>query len=113
MGMKTGLGAKRERLLNAELKRILAGLKKLGVLKVILFGSLNEHRIGKSSDIDLAVIRSTRKGFSGRLEEVYRAVQPRVAVDFFVYTPKEIEALRGESHFIRRMLERGKVIYEA
>ncbi len=113
MGMKTGLGQKREKLLKKELKRILTEIKKLNPIKIILFGSLNERNVGKASDIDIAIIKNTEKGFSERLEEVYKKIQPRVAVDFFVYTPKELERLKVSSHFVRRMLERGTVLYEA
>jgi len=113
MGMKTGLGRKREILLNQELDRILEEVKKLGALKVILFGSLNEHTVGKSSDIDMAIIKETKKTFSKRLDELYEKINPRVAVDFFVYTPEEIDKLKSSSFFIRRMLERGRVLYEA
>ncbi|MEM4359053.1 MAG: nucleotidyltransferase domain-containing protein [Candidatus Bilamarchaeaceae archaeon] len=113
MGFKTGLGKKREKLLKAELRRILAEIKKLGALKIILFGSLNEKQVGKSSDIDLAIIKNTRKRFSERLEELYARVKPRVVVDFFVYTLVEIADLKSSSYFMRRMLERGAVLYEA
>jgi len=113
MGIKIGLGKKRETMLRKELRRLLAGIKKLGAMKVILFGSLSERKVGKSSDIDLAIIKKTTKSFSERTEELYKKLKPRVAVDFFVYTPEEIEKMKKTSYFIRRMLEKGKVIYEA
>jgi predicted nucleotidyltransferase len=113
MGMEFGLGNKREALLRVELARILAEIKKLHPAKVILFGSLNEHNTNRSSDIDIAIIRDTEKGFSARLDELYEKVRPNLAVDFFVYTPAELEKLRSSSYFVRRMLERGTVLYEA
>jgi len=113
MGIKTGLAKKREAILRKELRRLLTGIKKLGVMKVILFGSVSENKVGKSSDIDLAIIKKTTKKFSERTEELYKKLKPRVAVDFFVYTPEEIEKMKKTNYFIRRMLERGRIIYEA
>ncbi|MBU1886584.1 MAG: nucleotidyltransferase domain-containing protein [Candidatus Micrarchaeota archaeon] len=113
MGMRVGLSKKREKLLNLELKRIVSELKKLGVLKIILFGSLNDKTVGRNSDIDITIIRNTKKSFSQRLEDVYAKVNPRVAVDFFIYTPNEIKTLRNTNVFIHTMLEKGKILYEA
>ena len=112
MGMQIGLNVKRELLLKAELHRIVPIIKKLGVDKIILFGSLNEKKVGKSSDIDIAIIWNTRKSFSDRLEELYTTVMPKLAIDFFVYTPSEIKKLEKTSHFVKKMLEKGKIIYE-
>ena len=41
------------------------------------------------------------------------AVQPKVAVDFLVYTPAEWRQLKAEgSGFIRQIVEKRKVLYE-
>jgi len=85
----------------------------MNVVKIILFGSLNENNVGKCSDIDIAIIKNTKKTFSKRLEEVYQKIQPRVAVDFFVYTPDELNDLKKSSYFLRKILARGKILYEA
>ncbi len=113
MGMKLGLGKNRELVLKHELERIVSKIKELSVIKVILFGSLEEQNVRKTSDIDIVIIKNTKKSFIDRLDEVYQKTSPKVAVDFFVYTPNEIEQLKKTNFFVRRMLERGKVLYEA
>ena len=113
MGMKVGLGKTRERFLKQELAWILEKLKELHPVKIILFGSLNEKNVGRSSDIDIAIIKDTDKRFTQRLDEIYEKITPNIAVDFFVYTPQEIKKHRLSNIFIRRILERGTVIYEA
>ena len=56
MAFRMGLSEKRKEVLEKELERILPLLIKLGVKKVILFGSLSGGKIHQSSDIDLLVV---------------------------------------------------------
>jgi predicted nucleotidyltransferase len=113
MAIRTGLGKKREQQLKRELDRILNKIIELNPIKVILFGSLNENNVGKESDIDIAIIKETNKTYSKRIDEIYEKINPRVAIDFFVYTPEEIKKFCSTNSFIKRLLERGTVIYEA
>jgi len=103
---------RRERI-EAELPRIVEGLKGLGVLKVILFGSAARGDIGRASDVDLIVVMETDKRFLDRLEEVYAAIGSRGGVDVLVYTPEEFDRLSKERAFVRRAVDEGRVLYEA
>lgn len=103
---------KRKEKLEAELRRILDILKTLDIEKVILFGSLASNDIASTSDIDIVIIKKTKKRFLDRLEDIYVAIKPRVAVDILVYTPEEFEKLQEESSFVRQILREGKVLYE-
>jgi len=112
MGFRTGLSEKRKEKLEKELKMIIPELIKLGVEKIILFGSLSSGEVHKSSDIDLIVIWETEKRFLERLEEVYGRLKTGVAVDILVYTPEEFEEMKEESSLIKSALKNGRVIYE-
>ncbi|KPQ42355.1 MAG: Nucleotidyltransferase domain protein [Candidatus Methanoperedens nitroreducens] len=80
----------RRRALKSELKRVVNELKKAGVERIILFGSLAKDDIGPESDIDLLVVQETKKRFMDRLSELYEVINPRYALDLLVYTPLEL-----------------------
>ncbi|MFZ5924938.1 MAG: nucleotidyltransferase domain-containing protein [Bacillota bacterium] len=98
--------------LTKEMERIVSILQNRGVEKIVLFGSLARGDVGSSSDVDLIVVEKTDKRFLERLDDVYSAVQPRVATDILVYTPEEIERLKESSSFVRQVLREGRVLYE-
>lgn len=105
----------RKQVLNAELKRIVDLIIKVySPEKIILFGSLlAEGTIVKGSDIDLVIIKNTKKRFLERLDEVYSNIEPTVSVDILVYTPEEFQDMSQWSSFIKSLLKKGKVLYEA
>jgi len=82
--------------------------------KIILFGS---HAYGKpewDSDVDLLIIMR----FKGRPHQQAVDIRSRIAapmaIDLLVRTPEEIsKRLEMEDFFIREIIERGKVMYEA
>lgn len=98
--------------LELELSRLIEALKAIGVQRIILFGSMASGKAGLGSDLDLLVIWDTPLGFIERTVELYRRLQPRVAVDLFVYTPEEM-ARMADRPLIRRALVEGKVLYAA
>ncbi len=105
----------RKRLLEAELERIVAKLKKdYHPQKIILFGSLANGTVKEWSDIDLAIIKETKSRFLDRLTEVAFLCRAKVGVDFLVYTPQEFEqAQRRKNYFILdELVEKGKILYE-
>ncbi len=108
-----GAGERRRARLEAELRRILGELPRLGVEKAILFGSLASGRIGQASDLDLILVAPSTERFARRLERFYQALNPSVALDLVVYTPAEFSAMAEANPFVRSCVARGKVIYEA
>jgi predicted nucleotidyltransferase len=112
MGFKIGFAEKRKEKLENELKRIIPEIIKTGIEKIILFGSLNSGEIHKTSDIDIIIIKKTEKKFLERIEEYYNYLNPKVAIDIFVYTPEEFEEMKKWNSFILFVLKKGRVIYE-
>lgn len=106
-------GERRRARLEAELRRILAELPRLGVTKAILFGSLASGNVGETSDLDLILIAPSGESFTRRLDRFYRALTPSVGLDLFVYTPEEFSAMAEANPFVRSALMRGRVVYEA
>lgn len=84
------------------------------VVKIILFGSYAYGRPRKDSDIDLFIIMETKKRPSERRIMVSRLFRDReVPMDFIVATPKEIKRrLDMGDFFVKKILERGHVVYE-
>ena len=95
-----------------EVERIKAAASRLGLQRVILFGSLVHGDPGLASDLDLLIVWDTALGFLERTAELYRRLQPRVAADFLVYTPGEMRRMK-DTPLVRRALEEGRILYEA
>jgi len=83
--------------------------------KIILFGSLSRGEEGEESDIDLLIVKKTRKKRPFRVKEVFEALRGlyrHYPLDAIVYTPKELkERISLGDHFIKRVLREGRVIY--
>jgi predicted nucleotidyltransferase len=100
-------------LLQHEVERLTSLAAELGVRRVILFGSLaRAEEPGLTSDLDLLMVWDTPLGFLERTVDLYRRLQPRVAADLLVYTPDEMESM-VHTPLVRRIMEEGKVLYEA
>jgi predicted nucleotidyltransferase len=105
----------REKLLGDELQRLVSVIiKEYYPEKIVLFGSLASGKIHPYSDIDLMVVKSTRKRFIDRLHEIHRLTKPAVGVNFVVYTAEEIEEMikEGRCFLLNEILGKGKVLYE-
>ena len=94
------------------LQKIVAGYSPQ---KVILFGSYAYGQPDENSDIDLLIIKETKKRPIERWMEVKRLVRDRnrtVSISPLVYTPRELdERLAIKDFFIQEVLEKGKVLY--
>jgi predicted nucleotidyltransferase len=82
--------------------------------KIILFGSYAYGKPAWDSDVDLLVVMP----FTGRPNKQAVKIRTRidtpVAFDLLVRTPKQIsQRLAMGDTFMRDILERGKVVYEA
>ena len=83
--------------------------------KVVLFGSLVRGEIKPGTDIDLFIVKSdVPKLGVDRIRELDALVRYRLATDFVVYTPEEVEhrLLLGDP-FVKGILEEGRVLYDA
>jgi predicted nucleotidyltransferase len=80
--------AQRRQKLEQELARMLPILRTHGVQQVILFGSTARGKHRMASDLDLLVVMETPKRFLDRLDELYRLLDPQIAMDLLVYTPE-------------------------
>lgn len=81
--------------------------------KIILFGSAARGGFTPDSDVDLLVIKKDvpRYGID-RMRELRRLIKKKVAADFLVYRPEEIdERLKMGDPFVKAVLSEGKVLY--
>jgi predicted nucleotidyltransferase len=104
---------KRRHKLEKELDRAVDELKRMGVERIILIGSMAEGDIGPFSDIDLMVVMRTQARFLDRLKDAYSRIQPTVAMDILIYSPQELDELREDSAFVSHALATGRVLYAA
>lgn len=102
---------RRKKLLERNLKKILNDLKKLGAIKVYLFGSFLRGDIDINSDLDLFVIIPEIKSGNELSSIIYEKIEKSVAVDFIVFNEKEFDSEKDFNPLIRNILENGKLIY--
>ena len=112
MGFTLAADPERREALHHELERVLPLIIDEGTEKVILFGSLARDSVGRTTDIDLIVVRRTTQPFVQRSVDLMGKAQPRFAMDILVYTPEELADLQRSSSFVRSAIREGKVIYE-
>ena len=99
--------------MDPRLRHLLDQLEQYNPEKVILFGSRATDSSDSYSDIDLVIIKRTRKHFLDRTREVINIIKPNYAIDIFVYTPKEFQKMISEGNpFLESVLKEGDVIYE-
>jgi predicted nucleotidyltransferase len=81
--------------------------------KIILFGSYAWGKPNKDSDIDLFIVKETKKNIFERNREVGRIVfGSRVAIDALVYTPRQLEMREKISDpFVRNIINNGSIVY--
>lgn len=82
--------------------------------RIVLFGSYAEGRAGPDSDVDLLVILPHKGKAVEKSVEIRLATRPAFPLDLLVRTPKEIrQRLAMGDTFIRDILEKGTVLYQA
>lgn len=81
--------------------------------KVILFGSFAYGKPRPSSDVDLLIIKKSKKKKVERIKEVLMEVKSKLPLEPLVYTPKEIkERLDLGDFFFQDIFKKGKMVYE-
>jgi len=109
------MNEERQQKLQGELNRFLPVLiNHFGALKIFVFGSFAVNEVSEWSDLDIVVVRETPLRFLARSAELIQYLQPKVGVDFLVYTPDEWVRLTKENFFVRKeIFEKGKELYAA
>ena len=113
MPVRIGFADHRRRLLQQELARILESLPLLGIEKAVLIGPMATDQIGSSSDIELVIVHDTGAPFAARPDFFFSHLEPRVGLQAYVYTPEELEELRGSDTPLGRALASGVEVYSA
>ena len=89
--------------------------KKYHPEKIILFGSYAYGKPNEDSDIDLFIVKNTRKRRTDRFVEVKKiAYDPERRIPFspLIYTAQEIkERIALGDDFVADILKRGEVLY--
>lgn len=81
--------------------------------KIILFGSYAYGKPHNESDVDLLVIMRTRNAIDQAIR-IKTAFERLFSLDLIVRTPWQIErGLKDDNWFLREIIEKGKVLYEA
>ncbi|MBI3335227.1 MAG: nucleotidyltransferase domain-containing protein [Candidatus Portnoybacteria bacterium] len=81
--------------------------------KIILFGSFAYGEPTRSSDIDLLIIKKTKKSRIERTKELLLMVDNKVPFEPVIYTPEEVDQRAREGDFfIEDILSKGKILYE-
>lgn len=80
--------------------------------KIVLYGSMARGTANAHSDIDLLIIKKTKRRFIDRISDVLLACDYDVPLEPLVYTPEEIdERISLGDFFINDILKNGKVLY--
>lgn len=99
--------------MDPRIRQIVKKLEAYAPEKIILFGSAARGENDRTSDVDLLIVKRTRKRFLDRLKEVMEILRPNYAIDVLVYTPSEFRRMqREENPFIGQILKDGVVLYE-
>ena len=95
------------------LEKFKKAVKKLGVEKLVLFGSQTTGSAGEASDVDLIVV-SREKDKLGLLSKLYHEWHMvhgiDLPVDFICYTPEEFEKLGNRVTIVSEAIRNGIVI---
>jgi predicted nucleotidyltransferase len=82
--------------------------------RIILFGSHAYGSPGGDSDVDLLIVMRYRGHPVRKAIEIRQRIDAPFALDLIVRSPRELrERYRLGDWFIREILDKGKVLYEA
>lgn len=88
--------------------------EQFGAERVILFGSYAHGRVTADSDVDVLVIGPFKGRAVDKSVEIRMKLQPQFPVDILVRTPEKVrQRIKMGDCFMREILEKGKVLYEA
>lgn len=82
--------------------------------RVILFGSYAQGKVTADSDVDLLVIGQFKGRSVDKSVEIRMKLRPLFPVDILIRTPEKVQQrIKMGDCFMREILEKGKVLYEA
>ena len=82
--------------------------------KIVLFGSYAYGIPTENSDVDLLVILPYEGKGAQKSVEIIRAVNPVIPIDLLVRTMEQVSTrIKMNDFFLREIMEKGKVLYEA
>jgi predicted nucleotidyltransferase len=88
--------------------------RQFGAERVILFGSYARGEVTEDSDVDLLIIGSFEGRSVDKSVEIRMKLRPGFPMDLLVRTPEKVrQRLEMGDDFMREILEKGKVLYEA
>jgi predicted nucleotidyltransferase len=88
--------------------------EQFGAEQVILFGSYAQGRATVDSDVDLLVIGPFKGRSVDKSVEIRMKLRPKFPVDIIVKTAEKVrQRTKMGDCFMREILEKGKVLYEA
>ena len=88
--------------------------EEFGAEKVILFGSHAQGTATQDSDVDLLIVASFAGKSVDQSVQIRLKLRPSFPVDLLIRTPEKIrQRLEMGDQFIKDILKRGKVLYEA
>ena len=97
--------------MNQTIDNIINQLKTYQPEKIILFGSYAYGHPNQNSDIDIAVIKSTKDSFHERQKKARLLIRTTVPIDIFVFTPEEFRRGKKSNLFVKEIATMGKVVY--
>ena len=96
-----------------DIQQIINAVKQYHPQRIIVFGSASSGTLKPDSDLDIAIVKQTSKPYHDRVIDVRRLVRSTIPVDFFVFTPEEMEQEKEHNSFVREIVTTGRVVYEA
>jgi predicted nucleotidyltransferase len=88
--------------------------EQFGAERVILFGSYAQGQVTADSDVDLLVIGPFKGRGVDKSVEIRMKLRPQFPVDILIRTPEKVrQRVKMGDCFMREILEKGKVLYEA
>jgi len=88
--------------------------REFGAERVILFGSHAQGIVTEDSDVDLLIIGPFEGRSVDKSVQIRMKLRPRFPVDLLVRTSEMVrERIQMGDDFMRKILEEGKVLYEA
>ncbi len=113
MPMRVGFVQYRTRLLQEELERIVGMLPQLGVRRAILLNPLYPGAVEPDTALKLVMVMEDDRPFARRPDFFYSHLSPAAAVEFFPYTPEEMDAIDETESYLSRAIRMGEVVYDA